>query len=197
MTGKQKAWSAHFEVPEAEDAAFGIKRLSYENFLTPAFAALLFGDGLSTRPYLPTPDFIRASIERFTSVALPEHVPETVWQMFEVAKGAMVYGLFFYPLYMLGEEHLSKLFEWIVKDQYAKRSGRATRKLKVAFDWLTQQHVFPEGEDLRWLAAYKIRNEASHPKMQSIATPASASRALHLMRYLIVHLYAEESEVAP
>ncbi len=193
----KKGWSARFAAPSDEHTVHGVKRLSYDNFLTPAVGALLFSrdGGLSTMgPADPTAEAIRSRVERFTDVALPEHVPETVWRMFEVAKGAMVYGLFFYPLYTLGEDHLSRLFEWMVKDQYEKRRGAKSGNLKAMVQWLIKNGRFPDQLEVRWLATYEIRNLVSHPTMQQITDPAQASRTLHQMRGLVVHFYGESRE---
>jgi hypothetical protein len=193
MPRAKKGWSARFSLPDGNDGTIrGIKHLSYENFLTPTLGAMQFspsGGLITAGIVMPTADAIRSRVERFTSVTLPDHVPETVWQMFEVAKGAMVYGLFFYPLYTLGEEHLSKLFEWMVKERYAALSRRKGSSLKAMVQWLLKNERFPDRSEVRWLATYEIRNLASHPTIQTIATPAEASRALRKTRDLIVHFY--------
>lgn len=123
-------------------------------------------------------------------MALPEHVPETVWRMFETAKGGMVYGLYFYPLYTLGRDHLYRLFEYLVVEQYAiRRAARPTKNLKVKVQWLIDNGHLPGPAPERWLAAYELRNIVSHPTRQSIANPAGAAKTLHNMRDLVVHLY--------
>lgn len=200
MSSKQrtkKRWSAHFPIPSDETThkLYGIKRLSYENFLVPCVGAMLFDPygGLITEGLpIPTAAAVRARVERFTAVNVRDDVPETVWRMFEVAKGAMAFGLFFYPLYTIGEDHLSRLFEWMVKDRYVALSGKNKASgLKVALDWLLKHGHFPPGSEVRWRAAYHIRNLKAHPTMQYIMSPADASRNLHYMRELIEHLYPE------
>jgi hypothetical protein len=194
----KKRWTARFPLPtDDDDTVRGVKRLSYENFLAPALGAMQFSPygGLITAGYvIPRAAEIRARVERFTRFTLSEHVPETAFQMFEVAKGAMVYGLFFYPLYTIGEDHLSRLFEWVVKERYRTLSGRINdRNLKDALEWLLKSGHFPADSDVRWRAAYEIRNMMAHPTMQYITTPAEASRALRYMRDLLEHLYPEAS----
>jgi hypothetical protein len=40
--------------------------------------------------------------ERFLSVGLSENVPESVRELFNVARGTIIYGSLFYPLFALG-----------------------------------------------------------------------------------------------
>jgi hypothetical protein len=78
----------------------------------------------------------------------------------------------------------------VVKDRYVALSGKSkAHSLKAALDWLLVAGHFPPGSDVRWLAAYAIRNNMAHPTMQYITSPADASRSLHYMRELIEHLY--------
>jgi hypothetical protein len=179
--------------------ALGIKVLSFENFRKAEMVSMMFTEfGLNTMgPAYPIEDELRRRVEWFTRFTLPEHVPEPVLKMFEVAKGAMVYGLFFYPLYTLGEDHLSRLYEHMVKDQYARKSGKSTANFKTAVTWLSARKLFPEDLPLKWLAKYEIRNRVSHPRDQAIATPADAVRALRDTQELALHFYADLAPSPP
>lgn len=189
-----KKWKATFPLPvDDDDTVRGVKRLSYENFLAPALGAMQFdphGGLITAGLVIPRAEEIRSRVERFTSATLSEHVPETAFQMFEVAKGTMVYGLFFYPLYTIGQDHLSRLFEWVVKERYRTLSGRTDdRNLKTALEWLLTNGHFPPDSEVRWRASYEICNSMAHPTMQYITTPADAARYLRHMRELLEHLY--------
>ena len=46
--------------------------------------------------------------ERILAVGLSEAVPVEVRDLWEVARGVLVYGFFFYPLYTLGDEHYTE-----------------------------------------------------------------------------------------
>lgn len=50
-------------------------------------------------------------VEGFLSFQLNEAVPRPIRAMFEVARGTMCYGYFFYPLYTLGAEQLYRVAE--------------------------------------------------------------------------------------
>ena len=173
--------------------------LTDENFLEPSPIALMFSPwGLSsTGPAPATEEEVRSRVKQFTSVTLHDGVPKQLWRMFEVAKGAMVYGIFFYPLYTLGGDHLYRGFEYLVRLQYEKlRREKLTADLRSQVKWLIDNGHFPEPAPERWMAAYEIRNLVSHPKMQSIDHPNGALRILHDMKGLIEHFYPSTSEPA-
>ena len=54
----------------------------------------------------------------FLNVELKEHVPEPVSDLFAIARGALLYGWFFYPLFRLGEEQLYRVVEAAAKERY-------------------------------------------------------------------------------
>ena len=196
----RKGWDAQFMIVEETDHAYGIKRLSYDNVLTPEIGALMFipGGGLSTLgPEIPSDDAVRERIEMFTSQSLPATVPETVWRMFEVAKGAMCYGLWFYPLFTLGQHHLSRLFEWMVRDRHEALRARKSSNFKAMIHWMIKNKQFPDDNEVRWNAMYDIRNNVSHPEMQALTHPHQALRSLRQMRDLALHFYGDGGSGAP
>ncbi len=199
-THTQKGWEADFQIVEDVDCAHGIKRLSYDNVLTPEIGAFLFipGGGLSTLgPEVPSKEAVRERIEMFTSLTLRTSIPETAWRMFEIAKGAMCYGLWFYPMFTLGEDHLSRLFEWMVLDRYGALSKKKASNFHAMVEWLIKHKHFPDDLDIRWRAMYKIRNSVSHPEMQHITDPHQALRHLRQMRDLVLYFYPESESAAP
>jgi len=54
-------------------------------------------------------------VERFLSPKLSTNVPGDVRELFEVARSAMLYGVFFYPLFTLGLEQVFRLMEAAAK----------------------------------------------------------------------------------
>jgi len=106
---------------------------------------------------------------------LLESVPIGVQALFEVARGGMVYGYFFYPLYALAVEQLFRVIEATVAHKCkALGAPRSTRTFKKRIDWLVERGVIPGSESARWHAARKLRNTASHPERQTIFTPGNA-----------------------
>lgn len=173
----------------------GIQVLTEANFLEPSETALMFSPfGLSTTGPAPsTHNEVRSRVGRFTSVELHDGVPEQLWRMFEVAKGAMVYGILFYPLYTLGTEQIYRTFEYLVKLQYENLRGeKAQADLKSKVQWLIDNGHFPQPAPDAWMAMYHLRNIAAHPNMQTIETPAGASRTLRSMKNLIEHFYPKQ-----
>lgn len=104
---------------------------------------------------------------------LVESVPTEIRALFEVARGALVYGYFFYPLYTLAGEQLFRVAEAAVtlkcKAMGAPRSS--TRTFEDKLKYLTSNKVVPEKERETWHAIRQLRNIASHPERQSIFPP--------------------------
>lgn len=75
---------------EVSETHFGFKRITAENWQEPDVPRL-FG--------LTTPN---AWIEAHLQPQLSPNVPQEIASLFEVARGAMIYGWFFYPLITLG-----------------------------------------------------------------------------------------------
>ncbi len=104
-----------------------------------------------------------------------ESVPTEVKALFEVARGAMVYGYFFYPLYTLAAEQLFRVVESaIVHRCKVLGAPRSRNTFKKKIEWLIDQGNIPKSELNRWEAIRELRNAASHPDRQSILTPGNA-----------------------
>ncbi|MCK4246425.1 hypothetical protein KAX14_04240 [Candidatus Bipolaricaulota bacterium] len=106
---------------------------------------------------------------------LLESVPAEVQALFEVARGAMVYGYFFYPLYTLAAQQLFRVAEAAVGykcEALGVPKSKGTFKKRI--DWLVDEGTIPEPELNRWEASRELRNVASHLDRQSILTPGNA-----------------------
>ena len=87
-----------------KDRPFGFKMLTVENWTKPdpimeSFVKLLPNG--ETQP-LDGDDYLRSILEP----KLQESVPREVRALFEVTRGGMAYGFYFYPLYALASEQL-------------------------------------------------------------------------------------------
>jgi hypothetical protein len=110
---------------------------------------------------------------------LLESVPEEVQALFEVARGAMVYGYFFYPLYTLAAEQLCRVAEAAVAHKCKTLSvPRSKRKFGERISWLVDKGFIPDSESFRWNAIRDLRNVASHPERQHILMPSNAFNLL-------------------
>ncbi|TEU15931.1 MAG: DUF4145 domain-containing protein [Anaerolineales bacterium] len=106
---------------------------------------------------------------------LLESVPTDVQALFEVARGAMAYSYFFYPLYTLAAEQLFRVAEAALAHKCnALAAPKSRDSFKKRISWLVEEGVIPGSEFVRWDAVRELRNIASHPERQSIFTPGNA-----------------------
>jgi hypothetical protein len=106
-----------------------------------------------------------------------EAVPIEIRKLFEVARGAMAYGIFFYPIYTLGIEQLHRVVESAVTYKYkAIGAPSSVDTFKKKTEWLIENDAIPKSESIHWEGVRGLRNIASHPKMQSIYMPIEALR---------------------
>lgn len=111
---------------------------------------------------------------QFLAVELKGHVPVEIRDLFDVARGAMIYGWFFYPLFRLGEEQLYRLTETALRRCYRHLGGSKRRPtFEQAVDFLIERRVIPAEDFGRWDAARKLRNAASHPERASVMPPGA------------------------
>ncbi len=113
-------------------------------------------------------------VKVITASVLEESVPEEVRDLFETARGALVYGYFFYPLYALGEGQLFRVVEAAVTNK-CKVMG-APARIKRFYDrveWLVSQGVIPKQEKGKWDVIRELRNFESHPERQTLLPPGT------------------------
>ena len=166
----------------------GFKQLSIDNWLDRDSTIDFFvnlGPGGALEP-LDSIDLLREIL----APQLPSNVPLEIRRLFEVARGSMAYGYFFYPLYTLASEQLYTVIEAAV-DMRARQLApdRKFRNLKAEIEFLIELGVVPQEERLRWHAFRELRNLASHPPMQSILWPGRAVRNLEIIGSSIALLF--------
>jgi len=124
---------------------------------------------------------------------LLEPVPIDVQALFEVTRGAMVYGYFFYPLYTLAAQQLFRVAEAAVLHKCkALGAPQSKRTFKKRIHWLVDEETIPKSELGRWEALRGLRNAASHPDSQSIIAPGNAIGLLERITEQINSLFAGE-----
>lgn len=151
----------------------GFKRLTLENWLTvdPAWAGVVMSSSL------PKPS--DAWVFDLSQRELDLVVPLNVRRLFEIARGSLAYSLMFYPLLTLGTEQMFRVFEAALTTKCANLGSPATVKsFAKKIEWLTTSGAIAAHDRVRWTAIRHLRNEASHPKDQSIFRP---SEALHIV----------------
>ena len=165
-----------------------VKKLSTENWLTPedimeAFVRLTPSGEFQS---MSGDDWV-AAIARPTLV---EPVPEDVRVLFEVARGALVYGFFFYPLYALGMEQVFRVTEAAVTHKCEGMGApKSAHSYERKIQWLIEQGVIPKAKEDVWHAVRKLRNMASHPAQQTFVPPGVAITALARAAEEIKSLY--------
>lgn len=154
-------------------AEFGFKKISLENWLQPD---PIYNNFVKVSPNdkvepMKGDEYVAPLLKP----KLLEAVPHDVQALFEVARGAMIYGYFFYPLWTLGSEQLFRVVETAVS-QKCKDHGHL--QLKISFknkiNWLEHEKVISPIDKETLHNIREMRNLASHPTDQSIITPGIA-----------------------
>jgi hypothetical protein len=155
-------------------AKFGFKEITPSNWLERDDVLKGFvrisPEGQQVRP-ITSDDYLRDILKP----ELLESVPTDVQALFEVARGAMAYGYFFYPLYTLAAEQLFRVAETAIAHK-SKTLGvpKSNDTFEKRIGWLVDREVIPSSERVQWDAIRTLRNIASHPEYQSIHTPGNA-----------------------
>lgn len=112
---------------------------------------------------------------------LSDSVPVETRKLFEVARGTMVYGLYFYPLYTVGTEQLFRVAENALR-QKCIALGIQFKDGKMYFgnmlNKLIRKSVIAKERNHIWQSLRQLRNIYSHPDSQNIITPAIAVNTL-------------------
>lgn len=148
--------------PEKEGVLtkFGFKEITPDNWLEP---------DNTLKPFVKLSPTGEDYLSYILRPNLHESVPSGVQALFEVARSAMAYGYFFYPLYTLAMEQLFRVAEAAVTHKCSDlKAPKSKRKFKEKIDWLVKESIIPQSESGLWHAVRNLRNMASHPENQSI-----------------------------
>ena len=121
---------------------FGFKELSPNNWLEPdgilkGFVKISSNGQIQS---LTSDDYLR----HILNPKLLEEVSTDVQALFEVARGAMVYGYFFYPLYRLAAEQLSRVADAAVTHKCKILGAPSSIKtFEKRITWLVNKGVIP------------------------------------------------------
>ncbi len=128
--------------------------------------------------------------EQFLGPALGGTVPGEVIRLFEVARGALAYGYFFYPLYTLAGEQLYRVAEAAVSEKCALLGApkRSTFQDKIKF--LLGRGVIADADFVRWDVVRMLRNLSSHPRRQNILPPGAVATTLYTVAEMVNSLFA-------
>lgn len=177
---------------EDQPTHHGFKQLTADNWLEPDQVSALV-----EAVHQETGETIELAgehwLEQILYLKLAASVPEEVRALFEVARGAMVYGWFFYPLYMLGAEQLTRVGEAAVAHKWGRLNApEETETFAARVDWLRAHDHLSKEEEERWHGLRHLRNSASHPKRQSIINQAMALRLLESLVHDVNQLFKDD-----
>ena len=130
---------------------------------------------------------------------LQSSVPEEVAFLFEVARGSMVYGMFFLPLASLASEQCYRVLEAGARRRHADLGLAKGKRLKIKklpetsfseiLSALAKAGKIPKADMESWTTMPFLRNRFSHPTSQSIHTLQSAVGVLGFTADLLNRLF--------
>ena len=161
---------------ESNDTHFDIKRITAANWQQPDTTTLLL---LQITAVAKAP---KEWVEAFLRPILNPTVPTEIAKLLEVARGAMIYSWYFYPLATLGAEQCWRIREAGVRircqqvgiptTKIVKKGKLKSRVKENGFgeniEALVKRGEIPKSDQSRWKAARELRNLASHPARQTI-----------------------------
>jgi hypothetical protein len=119
---------------------------------------------------------------------LDSKVPPEIGKLLEVARGAMMYSWYYYPLATLGMEQCYRVMEAGVRLR-CELAGIPTRRITAGGkEWLNSfeenisalksGNIIPSGDGTKWEAMRNLRNSASHPELRQVFDPGQAEGML-------------------
>jgi hypothetical protein len=137
----------------------------------------------------------------FLAVNLTGPVPVEVANLFEVARGTLLYGWFFYPLYAIGEEQLHRVADVAAAARYQALSGPLNRRnnqpvFAERMKWLLAEGAIPAEHAQRWESIRILRNIGTHPSFQALHMPNDALRSLSIVGECVSALFASTPPAA-
>ena len=157
------------------------------------FSRITTGNWLAPdrKDYIPTGVAGEQWIEMFLRPQLSPHVPAELKQMFEIARGSIIYSWFFHPLATLGFEQCTRIAESAVFKKCAALKLRPTT-FEMNIDELVSAGVIAAAEQSRWHAARRSRNDRSHAKTLLLIDPSQAASQLQTTAELLNSLFTYE-----
>jgi hypothetical protein len=159
----------------------GIKTLTADNWLEVDSTSKLFVK-ISHRDGSVTPMSGEDWISSFLNPKLENAVPENVRVLFEVARGALAYGYFFYPLYSLAGDQLFRVAEAAISEKCRLLGGPDQRgSFNDKINFLGNINAISPPDRSDWHTIRQLRNSGSHPERQRILPPGAIAGILGLV----------------
>jgi len=161
---------------ETYDKMLCFSRITIENWLHP------------DRDYVPFGTQENAWISAFLGPKLCPSVPASVVQLFEIARGCMIYCWFFYPLATLGFEQCTRVGEAALRNR-RRMLNQEPETFAKDLAALVKAGVICTDAEGRWEAMRRLRNDRSHAERLMLVDPGQAVGGLECAAELINGLY--------
>lgn len=110
--------------------------------------------------------------ETILQPSLASSVPNQICEVYEAARGAMIYGYYFYPIYTIALDQLLRTLELAVLLKCDQNNAPSDVKgFQNGVEHLIKYNIIPKTDRSKWESYVKLRNDTSHPKMQDLVTP--------------------------
>lgn len=119
---------------------------------------------------------------------LHDAVPREVIRVFEVARAAVVYSWYFYPLATLGLEQCTRVAEFAARER-CRLLQRDSDRFFENIETLSNAGILSPEQSFRWDAVRKLRNDRSHLKSFMLVDPGYAVGVLRTTVELINSLF--------
>lgn len=122
---------------------------------------------------------------------LDEGLPPKLYGLYETARAAVVYGLYYYPLYSLAMGRLYQVADAATvhrcRELQAPKRQAKTFAQRVA--WLDEHGLLTKKRRVQWDATRELRNYAVHPEQQDISLGTWALSDLEITADLVNDLF--------
>lgn len=114
-------------------------------------------------------------LKEILNLKLDSYVPVNIRELFEAARGAMVYGYYYYPLYTLADDQMYRVGERAVKEKI--KLVQVDEPVKMSFynsiKYLHANGFLDERSFSKWNSLRSLRNFSSHPERFVLMPPAA------------------------
>lgn len=192
--GYQPPASSRGSRPGGHTASVSFKRLTANNWDEPDETSSIWVRRSRLVPgEIPVDG--NAWARKFLAVELTGPVPTDVADLFEGARGTLLYGWFYYPLYAIGEEQLHRVADTAVATRYQELAGPTNKRGHVPsfverIKWLVSRGVIAAEREHQWEAIRVLRNIGTHPRFQALHTPNDVLRSLEIVADFVSALFA-------
>ena len=112
--------------------------------------------------------------ERLLAIHVSPSVPTVVRDQIAIARGAMIYGSLFYPLFTLGLEQLFRVTESAARIKAVELGMRKDRPYHAILTDLHAAGALTDDEYREWTGVRRFRNATTHADKAMILPPGAA-----------------------